>query len=125
MGARCNFIFKDSEEGPWTVLYSHWGETEWRRDLAIALNHARPRWSDTSYCTRMVISKLLEGSLLDETGYGIYAITKKDLEGALLDLPIIIDMTTQEVEGQYWNSFIEYQEELAEYHDFDAVEVTQ
>lgn len=121
MGARCNFIFKDTTEGPWVVLYSHWGETEWRRDLAIALDHAKPRWGDTSYCTRMVISKLLEGSLLDETGYGIWALDKNMINQAFLDTPIEIDMVNQTIEGHSWSSFIDYQAELIEYHDFSQV----
>ncbi len=30
MGARINYVFKDSESGPMVVLYSHWGETDAR-----------------------------------------------------------------------------------------------
>jgi len=40
MGARINFVFKDSEQGPVVVLYSHWGQTEWESDIAAALLHA-------------------------------------------------------------------------------------
>jgi len=32
MGARINYVFKDSLTKPSVVLYSHWGETEWQRD---------------------------------------------------------------------------------------------
>ena len=58
MGARINFIFKESDNRPAVVLYSHWGETEWQRDLAMALEHSKPRWIDDSYATRMMISYL-------------------------------------------------------------------
>ncbi len=34
MGARINFVFKDSAVGPSLVLYSHWGQTEWEVDIA-------------------------------------------------------------------------------------------
>ena len=60
MGARINYIFKDveaavGEPSSHVVLYSHWGETEWQRDIAMALLHAKPRWSDASYFTRSLV----------------------------------------------------------------------
>jgi len=82
MGARINFVFKDSEPAvgepaSYVVLYSHWGQTEWQWDLAMALEHSRPRWFDSSYGTRMIISHLIQHSVLDETGFGIYAINDR------------------------------------------------
>ena len=71
MGARCTFVFKTSEDHA-VALYSHWGEDSMYPDLAAALEHARPRWNDESYATRMVISHLLQHNILDETGFGIY-----------------------------------------------------
>ena len=65
MGARINYIFKDSLTKPSVVLYSHWGETEWQRDLSMALQHAKPRWTDASYATRMMISYLTQDSIQD------------------------------------------------------------
>jgi hypothetical protein len=52
MGARINFVFKDVQTRCilHVVLYSHWGETEWQRDLAMALQHAKPRWRDVFIC---------------------------------------------------------------------------
>jgi hypothetical protein len=73
MGARINFVFKDGTDSS-VVLYSHWGQTEWQRDLAMAMEHAKPRLSDTSYATRMIVSYLMQDCILDETGFGIYAI---------------------------------------------------
>lgn len=73
MGARINYVFKDGTDSS-VVLYSHWGETDWEHDIAAALSHAKPRWSDTSYATRMMISYLIKDSILDETGFGIYSI---------------------------------------------------
>jgi hypothetical protein len=49
MGARINYVFKDEDPHPSVVLYSHWGETEWQRDLAMALQHSKPRWADIAY----------------------------------------------------------------------------
>jgi hypothetical protein len=73
MGARINFVFKDGTDSS-VVLYSHWGQDSWQPDLAEALHHARPRLNDTSYGTRMIISYLIQHNILDETGFGIYAI---------------------------------------------------
>jgi len=95
MGARINFVFKDSEQGPMVVLYSHWGETEWERDLAMALQHAKPRLEDSSYGTRMIISYLMQDSILEETGFGIFAIANDGLD--LGDPAVLIDFTTNTV----------------------------
>ena len=95
MGARINFVFKDSEQGPMVALYSHWGETEWQRDLAMALQHSKPRWTDSAYGTRMIISYLMQDSILEETGFGIYAIDGDGLD--LGDTTILVDFTTNTV----------------------------
>ena len=107
MGARINFVFKDSEQGPSVVLYSHWGQDSWQSDLASAMEHAKPRWGDSSYGTRMMISHLIQHSILDETGFGIYAI-----EGDNYDLgeqTILVDFTTKTVTDNVsvpWDKFI-------------------
>jgi hypothetical protein len=95
MGARINYVFKDSESGPMVVLYSHWGETEWQRDLAMALQHAKPRLGDSSYGTRMIISYLMQDSILEETGFGIYAIANDGYD--LGELTVLVDFTTNTV----------------------------
>lgn len=96
MGARINYVFKDSEQGPMVALYSHWGETEWQRDLAMALQHSKPRWQDSAYGTRMIISYLMQDSILEETGFGIYAISN-DGSLDLGDLTVLVDFTTNTV----------------------------
>lgn len=111
MGARCTFVFKDSENTA-VALYSHWGEYEMNQDLAAALNHAAPRiqMGDAPYATRMVISYLIKDSILDETGFGIYSCNPNDL--GFMDHPIIIDWTNQTIEhdsGKHSiNDFIEF-----------------
>jgi hypothetical protein len=95
MGARINFVFKDSESGPMVVLYSHWGQDNWETDIAAALEHARPRWQDSSYATRMMISYLMQDSILDETGFGIYAISNYGYD--LGEQTVLIDFTTNTV----------------------------
>lgn len=107
MGARINFVFKDSEEGPSVVLYSHWGQDSWQTDLASAIEHAKPRWGDSSYGTRMMISHLIQHSILDETGYGIYAITGNNYD--LGEQTIVIDFSNQTVTDNVsvkWDRFI-------------------
>ena len=64
MGARCTFVFKTDEDHA-VALYSHWGEDSLYSDLAAALNHARPRWQDSSYGTRMAISYLIQHNILE------------------------------------------------------------
>ena len=78
MGARVNFVFDDGTDSL-VVMYSHWGADSWQDDLRCAFEHAEPRLGDNSYWTRMVISYLIQDELLDETGYGIYAIKRSEV----------------------------------------------
>jgi hypothetical protein len=90
MGARINFVFDDGTQSL-AVLYSHWGESNWKDDLVHALVHAQPRKGDYSYFTRMVISHLMKEQILDETGFGIYAIGRDDI-GKGLDKTVVLDL---------------------------------
>jgi hypothetical protein len=110
MGARCTFVFKQSEDLG-VALYSHWGEYDMYTDLAQALQHAAPRKGDKEYYTRMAISYLLKDSILDETGFGIYACNPNDL--GFMDHPILIDLTNNTISHDDVNhkdidSFINY-----------------
>jgi hypothetical protein len=111
MGARINFVFKDVEDEAHVVLYSHWGETEWQRDLAMALQHSKPRWKDYSYFTRMMISYLMQDSVLEETGFGIYAITGTNFE--LGETTVVIDVAKETIYEAgsetkvNWDSFVQ------------------
>lgn len=109
MGDRINFAFKD-REGHAVVLYSHWGATGWQHDIAGALEHARPRWDDSAYGTRMMISYLISDNLMDETGYGIYAVTDTSCLDSSFDQVIIIDFSDKTViDGSVavdWDKFV-------------------
>jgi hypothetical protein len=110
MGARINFVFKDVEDEAHVVLYSHWGETEWQRDLSQALLHAKPRWSDASYFTRMMISYLTQDSVFSDTGFGIYAIKGTNFD--LGETTVVIDISKETIIDNYgnvldWQLFIE------------------
>ncbi len=108
MGARCTFVFKQSEDKA-VALYSHWGEDNMYRDLAAALQHARPRLeiNDEIYGARMAISYLLKDELLEETGFGIYACDPRELNH--MDHPVLInlvDMTVEDDTGTH--SIVDY-----------------
>jgi hypothetical protein len=113
MGARINFVFKDSEPAigepyAYVVLYSHWGQDSWQPDLAMALQHSKPRWNDSSYATRMIISYLMQDAVLDETGFGIYAINDTNYD--LGDQTVIIDFinkTVTDIHPVKWDNFIQ------------------
>ena len=112
MGARINFVFKDSEPAigepsAWVVLYSHWGADSWEYDIANAINHAAKRiaMDDTSYTTRMMISYLMSETILDETGYGIFAISGPN--SYLYDETVVIDLINKTVNDVPFSEFIE------------------
>ena len=70
MGDRANFGFKDSK-GDTLYLYGHWAGHRMLENLAEAVEHARPRWTDESYATRIAISRLIGGEWESETGWGL------------------------------------------------------
>jgi hypothetical protein len=108
MGARINFVFKDGTDSS-VVLYSHWGQDGWEVDIAKALEHAKPRWSDSSYGTRMIISYLLQHNILDETGFGIYSINNVGSMD-LGEQTVVIDFVNKTVTDSVpvkWDNFIQ------------------
>lgn len=70
MGDRANFGFKQSN-GETIVLYGHWAGYEMLKQLANAIEAARPRWNDESYATRIAVSQLVGDSWNSETGWGL------------------------------------------------------
>lgn len=94
MGARINFVFKDGTDSS-VVLYSHWGQTGWEDDIAAALVHAKPRWFDSSYATRMMMSYLIKDALLDETGFGVYAVEGNNFD--LGEQTVVIDFVNKTI----------------------------
>jgi hypothetical protein len=94
MGARINFVFEDGSDSS-VVLYSHWGQDSWQSDLAEALQHAQRRFGDSSYATRMIISYLIQHNILDETGFGIYAVNENEYD--LGEQTIIVSLVNNTV----------------------------
>jgi len=107
MGARVNFIFNDGTDHA-VGLYSHWGADSWEQDLASAIRHAEPRRGDHSYWTRMVISYLIQNEILDETGYGIYAISPNSTP-SIFDEVVEIDLVKETVNGYSFDSMMIWQ----------------
>ena len=85
MGARINYCFKVDEGDVYVYLYSHWGETTWRQDLAQALDTARPRWSDDNYCLRIIVDQL---SKAGQTHCGSHALDPEDYDACFGDMII-------------------------------------
>jgi hypothetical protein len=61
----------------------------------MALQHAKPRLGDSSYGTRMIISYLIQDSILEETGFGIYAIDNDGYD--LGETTVLVDFTNNTV----------------------------
>jgi hypothetical protein len=108
MGARVNFIFNDGTDSA-VALYSHWGADSWEQDLAQAIKHAEPRKGDYSYWTRMVISHLIQNELLDETGFGIYAVKPSSLVDDVFDETVEIDLVKSTVNGYSFDAMLVWQ----------------
>ena len=114
MGARVNFVFKQYENKPNVVLYSHWGADTWEVDLAHALNNAKGRWDDISYGTRTTITSLVGEQYASETGFGIY--TAEDDED-LGEFQVEVNFINQTVNNTAFDIFVNYGLATGEYQD--------
>jgi len=80
-------------------LYSHWGGYDRFINLARALQAAEPRWNDSSYATRIIVSQLIGDQWADEIGFGLWASDEQGMYGG--DHPdIIIDLVNKTVEDE-------------------------
>jgi hypothetical protein len=94
MGSRTNFEIKDERGSVW--LYSHWGGDSKAQDLANAIAMAKPRWDDTPYGVRIVVSQLIGKNWDSETGYGLstYESGEESYD------PVSVDFTSKIVSYQ-------------------------
>jgi len=67
----------------------------------MALEHSKPRWSDDSYATRMMISYLMQDSILEETGFGIFAIDGPNYD--MGDTTVIVDLSNKTIIDEQGN----------------------
>lgn len=111
MGDRIVYTIKQ-KDGYAINLYSHWGGYDRFIDLANALAAARPRWSDESYCARILVSYLINDSWTHETGFGLWASNEEgggilgDHQDIIIDL---VDQTVSDETGQHsFDSFISF-----------------
>lgn len=77
-------------------------------DSIELLQHAAPRWSDSSYVTRIIISYLIQDDVLGETAFGIYTIN--DINQDLGEQTVIIDFvnkTVTDIHPVTWDNFIQ------------------
>jgi len=70
MGARTTWEIQTNETTS-LYLYSHWGGGSKLRDTIKAIRAAEPRWSDLTYCARIIVSQIVGDSWADETGFGL------------------------------------------------------
>lgn len=110
MGDRIVYVIKQDEKLS-VNLYSHWGGYDRFINLANALKAAQPRWNDSSYGTRIIISQLIGDQWNDEHGFGIWASDEHGMYGG--DHPdIVIDLvnnTVQDETGTHsFEQFINY-----------------
>ena len=116
MGARVNFVFKQYENTPSVVLYSHWGADTWEVDLAYALDKARPRWEDPSYGTRIVVSQLIGDQHDSEVGFGLFVSDETDYANSWAE-NVMVDFVKKEVNDTAFDIFVNYGLAKGEYQD--------
>ena len=114
MGDRVVFSIKQDKDLS-VNLYSHWGGHDRFRDLARALQAAEPRWNDTAYATRIIVSQLIADQWDGELGFGLWASNSDGAYGG--DHPdITIDLVNKTVEDETgihpFDSFINYHSEM-------------
>ena len=114
MGDRIVYTIKQDKDLS-VNLYSHWGGYDRFVNLAKALQAAEPRWNDTSYSTRIIVSQLIGNDWTEETGFGLWASNEGgDYGGDHPDITIdLINKTVEDETGIHeFDSFINYHSAL-------------
>lgn len=110
MGDRIVYVIRQDKDLSLN-LYSHWGGYDRFVSLAKALRAAEPRWTDTSYAARIIVSQLIGTDWAEETGFGLWASNEHGLYGG--DHPDIVinlvDKTVTDETGTHsFEQFISY-----------------
>lgn len=116
MGDRIVFSIKQDKDLSLN-LYSHWGGYDRFIDLARALEAARPRWNDTGYGARIIVSQLIGDQWNSETGFGLWASSEGgDFGGDHPDITIdLVNNTVSDETGTHtFEQFIAYHGSLTE-----------
>lgn len=83
-------------------LYTHWSGNKIKDILKNALIRGKDRWEDDEYLTRIIFCEMIEGSVLDTTGFGIGLSEHGDIE---YPIPIVnIELGT--VDGVRFEEYI-------------------
>jgi len=73
MGNRGNIVIE--KDGDYFTaplfMYSHWTGSSLGVVLASALKRGRNRWDDPSYLARIIFSEMIQGYVMEETGFGL------------------------------------------------------
>ncbi len=115
MGDRIVYTIKQDKELS-VNLYSHWGGYDRFITLARALQAAEPRWNDTSYATRIIVSQLIGDQWTEETGFGLWASNGNGMDYGGDHPDITIDLINKTVEDETgiheFTDFINYHSAL-------------
>jgi hypothetical protein len=60
-----------AQGNPDLYFYTHWCAEFLPETVANALARGRGRWVDEEYLSRIIFSEMIQGEVLEETGYGI------------------------------------------------------
>lgn len=111
MGDRIVYTIRQDEKLSLN-LYSHWGGYDRFISLANALQAAEPRWNDSTYASRIIVSQLIGPNWADETGFGLWASDEHGMYYGGDHPDIIIDLinkTVQDETGTHsFTDFISY-----------------
>ena len=84
-------------------FYTHWDGTNLPENLQRAIEKARPRWTDESYCLRIIISQLVGADWDSETGSGIIPSPTKSY-----DCDFNIDLKEQTIKYIDWDNEVSF-----------------
>lgn len=99
MGDRIVYTIKQDKDLA-VNLYSHWGGYDRFVTLAKALKAAEPRWNDSSYATRIIVSHLIGDDWADELGFGLWASNGHGVDYGGDHPDITIDLINKTVEDE-------------------------
>lgn len=106
MGDRGNVALYYGEQEFPIYLYTHWGGSDLREEVAEALNSpaARGRWNDPPYLARIIFSYMIRDDLGGAHGFGI-APYRPDQEHP----DVVVSLEAQTVNGLGFQEFIDQQ----------------
>lgn len=114
MGDRANIVMHEAAGR--IFFYTHWAGYNLPAIAQAALARGTGRWEDPPYLARIVFSEMIQGNVLDETGYGI-SLGVCDNDGYPL---LVIDVDSKQVRFEAHNRCSSsYQEALGKAYTFE------